>query len=117
MKFLLDESADFPLAEVLSHLGHDVTAIARDYPHALRDEDVLAIASDEERILITNDHDFGELIFRRQLPHAGVILFRLHDEDLDTKSARLRYVLEHHQEELRSFVVVTERGVRIRRPG
>ena len=117
MKFLLDESADIPLAEILSRLGHDVTAIARDYPRALRDEEVLAIANNEERILITNDHDFGELIFRRQLPHAGVILFRLHDEDLDTKNARLRYVLEHHEEELYSFIVVTGRGVRIRRPG
>lgn len=73
MRFLLDESADFPLADVLSQLGHDVKAIARDYPNALKDEVVLAIANEDERIHITNDHDFGELIFRRQLSHAGVM--------------------------------------------
>jgi predicted nuclease of predicted toxin-antitoxin system len=38
---------------------------------------VLAIATAEQRVLLTNDKDFGELIFRRRLPHAGVILFRL----------------------------------------
>ena len=76
MWFLLDESADFPLAAYLTALGHDVTAIAHDYPHALPDTDVLAIATRERRILITNDRDFGELIVRRHYPHHGVILFR-----------------------------------------
>ncbi len=64
MKFLLDESADFPLASFLKQLGHDVTAIAHDYPHALKDREVLSIAREEQRILIANDRDFGELIFR-----------------------------------------------------
>ncbi|MGH2369863.1 MAG: DUF5615 family PIN-like protein, partial [Chloroflexota bacterium] len=65
MPFLLDESADFPLATHLKEWGHDVTAIAHDYPHALSDQDVLAIAVREQRVLITNDLDFGELIVRR----------------------------------------------------
>ena len=44
MKFLLDESADYPLATYLRALGHDITAIGHDYPHALEDREVLAIA-------------------------------------------------------------------------
>ncbi len=44
MKFLLDESAEFRLAAFLTNLGHDVTAIAVNYPSALRDPDVLATA-------------------------------------------------------------------------
>ena len=90
MTFLLDESADFPLAKVLTDLNHDVTTIARDYPHALKDREVLAIAQREERVLLTNDRDFGELIFRQQLPHSGVILFRLGSEDIATKTAWLQ---------------------------
>ncbi len=43
MRFLLDESAEFRIATFLSLAGHDVTAIAHDYPHALSDYDVLAI--------------------------------------------------------------------------
>ena len=63
MKFLFDQSADFRLIGHLRGLGHDVTAISRDYPHSLADEDVLAIARQERRILVVADRDFGELIF------------------------------------------------------
>jgi len=115
MQFLLDESADYPLARFLARLGHDVTCVAQDYPHALRDRDVPAIALEEQRVLITNDRDFGELIFRQRIPHAGVILFRLGSEDLSTKRAWLAYVLEHHSRDLKDFVVVTDGRIRVRR--
>lgn len=117
MRFLLDESADYPLAAFLREHGHDVTAIAHEYPQALKDREVLAIAVREERILITNDRDFGELIVRQQLPHAGVILFRLHNEAIHAKQAWLLHVLTHHQEDLQHLVVVTDQKVRIRRTG
>ena len=117
MKFLLDESADFPLAAFLRNQGHDVTAIAHDYPHALSDREVLAIAVAESRILITNDNDFGELIFRRRLAHAGVVLFRLGAESLQTKQLWLSYVLANHAQELQHFIVITDSGVRVRKTG
>ena len=67
MKFLLDESAEFRLATFLEGEGHDAKTIAHDFQHSLSDEEVLAIALREQRILITNDRDFGELIVRRRL--------------------------------------------------
>jgi len=114
VKFLLDESADRPLAAFLRAQGHDVTVIALDYPNAIKDTEALAIARQEQRILITNDRDFGELVFRQQLPHAGVILFRLNDEAVRTKAALLQYVLSTYPEQLSNFVVITERRIRIR---
>jgi predicted nuclease of predicted toxin-antitoxin system len=115
MKFLLDESADYPLAAALQSHGHDVTAIAHDYPRSLKDHEVLAIAYAESRILITNDRDFGDLIVRQHFAHAGVILFRLGDETLANKIAWLERVLADHADQLHQFIVVTERGVRVRR--
>jgi predicted nuclease of predicted toxin-antitoxin system len=73
MKFLFDQSADFRLIDHLRGISHDVTAISRDYPHSLADEDVLAIAHRERRILVVADRDFGELIFNQGLSHAGVL--------------------------------------------
>ena len=55
MRFLLDENIDVRLADFLTQLGHDATAIARDYPASLDDTNVLAIAVREQRILITSD--------------------------------------------------------------
>jgi predicted nuclease of predicted toxin-antitoxin system len=115
MRFLLDESADYPLAPFLRSLGHDTTSIVHDYPRSLKDTEVLGIAKAEDRILITNDKDFGELIFRRQFPHAGIILFRLTDEDLTVKKEWLVYLLNQHQHQLKQFIVISDRGVRIRR--
>src|SRR5205823_4309556 len=119
MKLLLDQNIDHRLAGFLRSLGHDVTAIAYDYPHGLRDEEVLAIAVREKRILLTYDRaDFGELIFRHHHPHFGVILFRLltlQDVLIENQKQRLLYVLTTYQEQLHSFLVVTSQKVRIRK--
>ena len=93
MNFLFDQSADFRLIPHLQALGHDVQAISRDYPHGLADEDVLAIARQEQRILVVSDRDFGELIFQQGLTHAGVIFFRLPGAPLQTKIEQLNRLL------------------------
>lgn len=115
MRFLFDQSADFRLIDHLQRHGHDVTAISRDYPHSLADEDVLAVARAEQRVLVVADRDFGELIFHQNLPHAGVLFFRLPGAPLPTKLDRLTTVLESHAEALArgEFLVVTPSQVRV----
>ncbi len=114
MRFLLDESADWPLAGYLLARGHEVTAIAHGYPASLPDTEVLAVAVAEGRILITNDRDFGELIVRRGLPHRGIIFFRLGDESIETKCAWLELVLSQHSGDLDALITVTDHGIRVR---
>ena len=116
MRFLLDESADARLLPYLRGQGHDVTRLVTDYPAGLADPRVLAIAVAEQRILITDDRDFGELVFRRRQPHAGVIYFRLGEyAELSTKVERLDHVLTHYADQLDQFLVVTDHRVRVRR--
>ena len=115
MKFLLDQSADFRLIPHLRQLGHDVTAISRNYPPGLADEDVLTIAREEARVLLVADRDFGELIFHQELAHAGVIFFRLPGAALQTKIEHLNAVLEEHTDELArgEFLVVSPGRIRV----
>jgi predicted nuclease of predicted toxin-antitoxin system len=115
MKFLFDQSADFRFIPHLSHLGHDVQAISRNYPHALPDEEVLDIARKERRILIVADRDFGELIFQQELAHAGVIFFRLPGASLQTKTEHLNTVLQEYAGKLGpgEFIVVTPGQIRV----
>ena len=119
MRFLLDENVDLPLGDYLSASGHDVTAVALDYARSIKDDEVLEIARAEGRILITNDKDFGVLIYQQQLDHAGVIFFRLRDEDIPTKIARLEAVLTLHADALAAgaYIVVTDTRIRVRRHG
>lgn len=51
MKLLLDENADRRLAPYLQELGHDVTIVGENYPASIKDQEVLAIATREQRIL------------------------------------------------------------------
>jgi predicted nuclease of predicted toxin-antitoxin system len=114
MKFLLDQSTDARLLPFLKHLGHDVKRIGSHYPPGLSDEAVLSLAHQKQRILITDDRDFGELIFRLAHPHAGVIFLRLGKyAPLQLKTKRLSFVLTHYANQLDQFLVVTNDQVRI----
>ena len=116
MRFLLDESADLRLASYLEEKGHDVTGFVRDHPASLPDTDVLAIAYQEKRTLVTQDRDFGELVFVEHRPHAGVILLRLGPyASLETTITRLDDVFSRHVHELDQFIVVTPNLIRVRR--
>jgi predicted nuclease of predicted toxin-antitoxin system len=113
MRFLLDEGADVRLAPYLRGLGHDVTRLAVDYPAGLPDPRGLAAA--EGRVLLTNDRDLGELVFRLRQSRAGAILFRLGNyAELATKLERLDHVLAHHADQLRQFLAVSDQRVRVR---
>ena len=115
MRFLLDQSAEARIATFLASQDHDATRIARDYPAGLPDEQVLAIAQREGRILIANDKDFGELVFRRRRPHAGVILFRFPlDATAQEKIDALACLLTTHPAQLDRCLVVSPSGVRVR---
>ncbi len=76
---------------------------------------ILAWAVDGERILITNDKDFGELVFRRGQAHQGILLFRLQDESAVNQVRILSQVLDKYADRLPGhFVVITESRIRIR---
>ena len=76
MRFLADENiSQFVIGRLLA-AGFDVAAVAAKTPGA-SDSDVLALASREERILITEDRDFGELVVRQRLGLHGVVLLEL----------------------------------------
>jgi predicted nuclease of predicted toxin-antitoxin system len=86
-------------------------------PAPQKTPDVLAIANEENRVIIANDKDFGELVFRRHLPHKGIILFRLGNEALDLKKQWLQRILTDYADQLNQFIVISDRGIRIRDTG
>ena len=114
MKFLLDVCASSrALRTLLTDLGHEVlSALDRD-PRA-SDEALLALAMQEARVLITEDKDFGELVFVRRLPHPCIIRFV--DMRVEEKVVAMRELLERHADAIRegALIVVTRGRVRIR---
>lgn len=114
MDFMVDESTGTAVVAYLRSLGHDVLAVAEAMPQAT-DQDILARALRDTRILITNDKDFGELVFRSGQGHHGVVLLRLGNESLTTRVAVVKSLPEHYGERLVGrFTVATEGRVRSR---
>jgi predicted nuclease of predicted toxin-antitoxin system len=76
MRFLADENIPLTSIRELRQAGYDVAAVIEDSPGA-SDQQVLARARHESRIVLTFDRDYGELIYRKQMPAPlGVLYFR-----------------------------------------
>ena len=116
MRFMVDESTGPIVARWLREQGHDVYSVFDD-ARGLIDDDVIRRAFDGRRILVTNDKDFGEKIYRERYPHHGVVLLRLGDERAEVKIATLRSLLHEHSDRLpEQFVVVAEGRGRVAGP-
>jgi predicted nuclease of predicted toxin-antitoxin system len=95
----------------LKAAGHDVVW-AGDWPTDPGDEEILAQAYREGRVLITLDKDFGELAVVHELPHAGII--RLVVVSATQQATTCLMVLDRYRAELASGAVVTVEPGRIR---
>ena len=75
MRFIADESCDFGVVRALRAGGHEVMAVAEISPR-IPDQRVLELAVNQNCVLITEDKDFGELIYAQRRQTGGVILLR-----------------------------------------
>ena len=115
MRFLVDESTGPAVAAWLRQQGHEVFSVYAE-ARGMDDDDIIHKAFTENWILITNDKDFGEKVYREQRPHKGIVLLRLEDERAVVKIETLKRLLESYADRLADqFVVVTESKVRFAR--
>jgi predicted nuclease of predicted toxin-antitoxin system len=114
VNLIADECCDALLVNGLRGDGHD-TVYVKEVAPGTDDATVLQMPVDQQRILLTEDKDFGELVVRLNLPAYGIVLLRINPADSDLKLARLRHLLQHHAHRLPgSFVVLDETKSRFR---
>jgi predicted nuclease of predicted toxin-antitoxin system len=75
MRFLADESCDFAAVRALREEGHDVLAVA-DAARGAKDPEVVRLARDQGRVLLTEDKDFGWYVYASGEGGVGVVLIR-----------------------------------------
>ncbi|OHB81067.1 MAG: hypothetical protein A2W31_02820 [Planctomycetes bacterium RBG_16_64_10] len=116
MRFLVDECTGAAVARWLRNQSHEVFSVYGE-ARGMADEAVLAEAFSGGWILITNDKDVGEMVFRARKQHHGVVLLRLQDERAASKIDALRRLLDSYADRLTgTFVVVTETQIRFAAP-
>lgn len=115
MRFLVDECTGPTVAHWLREQKHEVFSVYQQ-ARGMDDDDIIQKAYAENWILITNDKDFGEKVYRERRPHRGIVLLRLEDERAISKIDTIRRLLEGYADQLPDrFVVVTETQVRFAR--
>jgi predicted nuclease of predicted toxin-antitoxin system len=114
MKLVADESVDRQIVERLRDDGHDVIYVAELEP-SISDEMVLGRANELMGFLLTQDKDFGELVFRQKLVHHGVVLLRLSGLSNQTKAELVADAFrERGADFTNAFSVISPSTIRIR---
>lgn len=112
MKILADVNVEKPIIDYMASVGFDVKWIP-DYNCMLPDNHLLAMANSESRVLLTNDKDFGELVFRQNKITTGIILLRLKGASSKIKVKALKKLFENYPSKIYNhFVVVAQNKLR-----
>ncbi len=101
LQFPADESCDFAVVHALRTEGYDVLAVSEIMQRSIN-RDLIEQAHKENRILLTEDKDFGWLVFASHAESAGVILIRFPD---NARQTLCRCVPENHHD-----LIYNERG-------
>ncbi|MCY3567136.1 MAG: DUF5615 family PIN-like protein [Chloroflexi bacterium] len=111
MRLLADENTHLTIVNALRAAGHDVAWMRLDAP-GTDDTDILPLANQQDRTLLTYDTDFGQLIFARgMLSQRGVILIRM-TGSIESHALRLLEVLDEYGDWSDFFTTVTSERVR-----
>jgi|SRR5579863_2433124 len=110
MRFLADECCDFAAVRVLRANDHDVLAVS-EFQNRSVDPEILGLALAENRILLTEDKDFGWLVFAGRMNSPGVILIRFPASARGSLAEAVLKLVSEHASELPGAFVVLQPGV------
>jgi predicted nuclease of predicted toxin-antitoxin system len=116
MKFLADMGISPRTVAFLNSLGYDATHLHEQGLDKLPDSDILKKARSEERVLLTHDLGFGELVAASGASLPSVITFRLRNMHPDQVNHYLNEILTHHGDALKQGIIISvaEGQVRVR---
>ena len=115
MRFVIDVGVGRSVEVQLAADGHAVLPVRDRDPH-LPDQEILRWAVSEQAIVVTMDKDFGDLIWKERLPHAGVVLLRMEDATGPEKALAMHRIVQDFGAELpHHFTVFKNDRLRISR--
>ncbi len=114
MKFLVDVGVGKSIERWLQNKKYDTKSV-RDINSKASDKEILNLAKSENRMIITMDKDFGELVYHSGLSHSGVLLLRLEDAKANEKIQVIDTILQKYLDKLEEHFCVFQDGkLRIR---
>ena len=108
MRFLADMGVAIGIVNWLRQNGHDTKHLRDEGLHRIPNGEIFTKAISENRIIITFDLDFGEIVALSKREKVSIILIRLHNTRTSHLINRLSTVLEDSAEALREGAVVVD---------
>ncbi len=118
MRFLLDQNLPPSLVDLLSDVGHDVVHVQSLGMHAASDSEIVQVAVDTDRIILSADTDFGDLLAASNASQPSILLLRRQDRRRAIELAALILAnLDDVSEDLAvgAIVVLGQQRIRVRR--
>jgi predicted nuclease of predicted toxin-antitoxin system len=114
MTIVADESVDQAIVKELITRGYDIYSILLNN-FGIEDQNVLKIANEKGAFLITEDKDFGEIAFRFEIQHFGILLIRINDLKRIERTIYVCDLIEKYFEEMKgNFSVLNSKRLKIR---
>jgi predicted nuclease of predicted toxin-antitoxin system len=111
---IADESVNKNLIIALRKAGHSVLSIAEESA-GISDQEIVIKSLIPPRIIISEDKDFGELVYHHKVSVIGVIFLRYTPYEFDIIKERLLTFIADHMGNLQGkFAVITFNKIRIR---
>ena len=117
MRFLVDVGVSLSTVKVLREEGHDAVHLREQGLQRLPDEKILEKAKQENRIVLTFDLDFANLLVLGMAQSPSVMIFRLNDETPASVIPRMLSVIQERRQELEegAIIMVEDSRYRLRR--
>ena len=115
MKFIVDVGVGRGVEDFLKENGFDVKTV-RDINPKAKDSEILQIAVNEKRMMVTMDKDFGDLVYRSGKRHSGILLLRLEAATGDQKVKIVERIIRSFEKEIKDrFCVYQDDRLRIKK--
>ncbi len=115
-KFKIDENLPIEVAKVFNQFGYDTETVLDEELQGCKDEKLINICKNEERIFVTFDLDFSDVRVYPPGAYPGIIVIRLADQSVDLTLAVINKVISTFKEESPSgkLWIVEDTKIRIR---
>ena len=109
LKFLIDVGVGRKVEVYLKSQGYD-TKTVRDIDPRMEDKEIIRTAVSENRMVVTMDKDFGELVYHSSMRHSGVLLLRMEDATAPEKLQIIKNILTNYSEQIKNCFCVFQNG-------
>ena len=112
---IIDENVDQILIDRLASKNYKIISI-KDYKRGISDKEVIKLAISKKALIITEDKDFGELVFSHNIKDCSVIFLRYDKMDYGKIEKNILKILENYYENPEHFfITITKSKIRIRK--